>query len=201
MDWVLENCTDGTVGFTAGFDGWAEGEKPVVYPFTYKSIEHNIDAYAAFRQLYACTGEERYREAADSARSFIDSMYDETAGVFYTGTTEGWQNNPAATTSCWMRRFGRRWRWVKTLRLMKVPLTEWRRCARRLADIPSARRTQAAVWLGGGNSVYRAVVPSARRRRKCEDRAGRAFSHPAGKRLVPRSDGGQPLHRVRTLHR
>lgn len=88
MDWVLENCTDGTVGFTAGFDGWAEGEKPVVYPFSYKSIEHNIDAYAAFRQLYACTGEERYREAADSARSFIDSMYDETAGVFCTGTTE-----------------------------------------------------------------------------------------------------------------
>ena len=88
MDWVLGNCADGSVGFTAGFDGWAERKEPAVYPFTYKSIEHNIDAYAAFRQLYACTGEARYLAAADSARAFINTMYDDTAGVFYTGTTE-----------------------------------------------------------------------------------------------------------------
>ena len=87
MDWVLETCADGGIGFTAGFDGWAEGKEPVVYPFTYKSIEHNIDAYAAFRQLYARTGEARYQAAADSALSFIKAMYDETVGVFFTGTT------------------------------------------------------------------------------------------------------------------
>ena len=88
MDWVLETCADGNPGFTAGFDGWAEGKEPVVYPFTYKSIEHNIDAYAAFRQLYARTGEIKYQEAANSALTLIKSMYDEAAGVFYTGTTE-----------------------------------------------------------------------------------------------------------------
>lgn len=88
MDWVKENCTDGSVGFTAGFDGWAEGKEPVVYPFTYKSIEHNIDAYAAFRQLYARTGETAYQKAADSALSFVKAMYDENECVFYTGTTE-----------------------------------------------------------------------------------------------------------------
>lgn len=88
MDWVLETCADGSAGFTAGFDGWAEGKEPVVYPFTYKSIEHNIDAYAAFRQLYARTGEARYQAAADSALSFVKAMYDETEGVFYTGTAE-----------------------------------------------------------------------------------------------------------------
>ena len=90
MDWVIQNCTDQTVGFTAGFDGWAEGKTPVVYPFTYKSIEHNIDAYAAFSELYRLTGEARYQSAAESAKAFIASMYDAQAGVFYTGTeTDG----------------------------------------------------------------------------------------------------------------
>ena len=90
MDWVIENCTSQTVGFTAGFDGWAEGKNPVVYPFTYLSIEHNIDAYAAFSELFRLTGEPKYKAAAESANAFIASMYDAQAGVFYTGTgTDG----------------------------------------------------------------------------------------------------------------
>ena len=88
MDWVLENCTDGGDGFTGGFDGWEEGDPPTVYPFTYKSIEHNIDAYAAFTFLNEITGEEKYGEAAQSALRFIDSMYDKDRGLFMTGTTD-----------------------------------------------------------------------------------------------------------------
>jgi len=88
MDWVIDNCSDGGDGFTGGFDGWAEGNKPVVTKFTYKSIEHNIDAYAAFTQRYALTGEPRYQEAADSALRLIQSMYDPAGQVFYTGTTD-----------------------------------------------------------------------------------------------------------------
>ncbi|MEA5048588.1 MAG: hypothetical protein VB034_08285 [Eubacteriales bacterium] len=87
MDWVIENCSDRTIGFTAGFDGWAEGKTPQVYLYTYKSIEHNIDAYAAFAELFALTGEARYQAASQSALQFIESMYDPSAGVFYTGTT------------------------------------------------------------------------------------------------------------------
>ena len=88
MDWVIDNCSDGGDGFTGGFDGWAEAKKPVVTKFTYKSIEHNIDAYAAFRQLYALTDEPRYQAAAESALRLIQSMYDPSEQVFYTGTTE-----------------------------------------------------------------------------------------------------------------
>lgn len=88
MDWVIDNCSDGGDGFTGGFDGWAEGKHPLIYPFTYKSIEHNIDAYAAFLELFTLTGEARYKAAAESALRFINSMYDPTAGVFYTGTTD-----------------------------------------------------------------------------------------------------------------
>ena len=86
MDWVIENCQDGEVGFTGGYDGWPEGGPDVTYVFTYKSIEHNIDAYAAFRQLYARTGAQKYADAADSALELIRSLYDTGRGLFCTGT-------------------------------------------------------------------------------------------------------------------
>ena len=88
MDWVIDSCSDDKPGFTAGYDGWPEGGADTTYPFTYKSIEHNIDAYAAFNQLYARTGETRYAEAADSALAFIRSMYDGDKHIFYTGTLD-----------------------------------------------------------------------------------------------------------------
>ena len=88
MDWVIADCSDGGDGFVGGFDGWQEGDPPVVYPFTYKSIEHNIDAYAVFSALYEVTGEAKYREAAESALRFIESMYDEEQGLFMTGTLD-----------------------------------------------------------------------------------------------------------------
>ena len=88
MDWVIDECSGGGDGFTAGYDGWPEGGAETTYPFTYKSIEHNIDAWAAFRQLYARTGEARYAEAADSALAFIRSMYDGDRHIFYTGTLD-----------------------------------------------------------------------------------------------------------------
>ena len=88
MDWVITECSDGSDGFVGGFDGWQEGDPPVVYPFTYKSIEHNIDAYAVFSALYQVTGESKYREAADSALRFIESMYDKEQGLFMTGTLD-----------------------------------------------------------------------------------------------------------------
>ena len=90
MDWVLDNCSDktGGSGFTAGFDGWNEGDTPDVYTFTYKSTEHNIDAYAAFSQLYAETGDSGYLEAALSAKRFVESVYDSDEGLFLTGTLD-----------------------------------------------------------------------------------------------------------------
>ena len=88
MDWVIENCSDSGYGFTGGYDGWPEGGNETTYPFTYKSIEHNIDAYAAFRRLFVKTGDERYKEAAASAFALIASMYDEEKGLFYTGTRD-----------------------------------------------------------------------------------------------------------------
>lgn len=88
MDWVLEKCSDGGDGFTGGFDGWEEGDPPTVYEFTYKSIEHNIDAFAAFAKLYKETGDPKYDEASKSAKRFVESMYNEEKNCFVTGTKE-----------------------------------------------------------------------------------------------------------------
>lgn len=84
MDWVLNTCSDGRDGFLAGYDGWPENGSETVH--TYRSTEHNIDAYAAFSQLAHMTGDARYDEAAQSALRFVESMYDKDAGLFYTGT-------------------------------------------------------------------------------------------------------------------
>lgn len=87
MDWVISDCSDGNDGFTAGVNGWPE-EDGKAQILTYKSTEHNIDAYAAFKQLYEVTGDEKYQKAADSALAFIKSMYNEEGGYFYTGTAD-----------------------------------------------------------------------------------------------------------------
>lgn len=81
MDWVATSCTDKSDGFTDGEDG--NGRR-----LTYKSCEHNVDALVAFRELYSITGEKSYGEADQSARRFVESMYDEELGLFMTGTVD-----------------------------------------------------------------------------------------------------------------
>ena len=84
MDWVINECTGSGDGFIAGYDGWPENGD--ITPLVYKSIEHNIDAYAAFKQLYKITGDEKYKNAYESALRLIKSMYNENDAYFYTGT-------------------------------------------------------------------------------------------------------------------
>ena len=86
MDWVLANCQKSGDGFTAGFDGWEESDPQVLTTYTYKSIEHNIDAYAVFAALAELTGKSEYAKAAESSLKLIRSLYNENDRLFYTGT-------------------------------------------------------------------------------------------------------------------
>ena len=82
-DWVLLNCADpGRQGFAGGYEGW----EPSQTRLTYRSTEHNMDLYALFTRLYGLTREARWREAAESARGFVLSMWDPVDGKFWTGT-------------------------------------------------------------------------------------------------------------------
>lgn len=86
MDWVLENCADENPGFIAGINGWPENDMSQAQVLSYKSLEHNVDCLVAFDALYELTGDEKYNEAAQSSKKFIDSMYDAKKGYYYTGT-------------------------------------------------------------------------------------------------------------------
>jgi hypothetical protein len=79
-------------GFTGGFEGW----EPQPEKLTYKSTEHAIDLYVAYKQLAELTlnsspaASARYQAAGLHARNFLMAMYDPALGCFYTGTgTDG----------------------------------------------------------------------------------------------------------------
>ena len=90
--WIVNNTfsTSGAGGFTAGVDSNNN-------PLTYKSTEHNIDAFALFTMLAQLTGNSSWATQAQHARSFIQAMFNATSGFFWTGTlTDGATINTSA---------------------------------------------------------------------------------------------------------
>ncbi|MBV8886395.1 MAG: hypothetical protein JO235_20705 [Chroococcidiopsidaceae cyanobacterium CP_BM_RX_35] len=81
-EWIEQNCHAANSGYIGGFSGW----EPKPNPITYKSTEHNIDLYAAFKRLYLITGDRVWQERANYAKQFVQSMWDQTEGKFWTGT-------------------------------------------------------------------------------------------------------------------
>ncbi|MDR1882261.1 MAG: hypothetical protein LBR26_05710 [Prevotella sp.] len=90
-DYILDNFfspDEAGGGFTGGFEGW----EPTPEKLTYKSTEHAIDLYVAYKQLAELTltlspaASARYQTASIHARNFLMSMYDPIPGCFYTGT-------------------------------------------------------------------------------------------------------------------
>ena len=82
--WIDRHCRDhrGNGGFTGGYEGW----EPRAEKLQYKSTEHNIDLFAAYRRLYLITGEPGWNQRARHARRFVVSMWDPLEGKFWTGT-------------------------------------------------------------------------------------------------------------------
>ena len=83
-------------GYTGGYEGWEPSPSNQNPPnkLTYKSTEHAIDLYVAFKRLVEVTPNQidvaRYKAASVHARNFVLSMYDPQLGCFYTGTmTDG----------------------------------------------------------------------------------------------------------------
>lgn len=83
-EWIESNTRDerGNGGYTGGVQGW----EPKQTKLTYKSTEHNIDLFSAFTRLYCTTGEEQWLNRAEYAKVFVESMWDEIDGKFWTGT-------------------------------------------------------------------------------------------------------------------
>ena len=88
--WLLENTRDtrGEGGFTGGvalvFKG--EDEGAAEEKLLWKSTEHNLDLYVAFKKLYQLTGDEKWLEASNEAKNFVLSMWSSAEKHFWTGT-------------------------------------------------------------------------------------------------------------------
>ena len=80
-------------GYFGGYEGWEPSSTNKTPPdkLTYKSTEHAIDLYIAFKRLAELATNyidiDRYTAASLHARTFVLSMYDPQLGCFYTGTT------------------------------------------------------------------------------------------------------------------
>ena len=90
--WIEINCRDsrGAGGYTGGYEGWEqtvnnpEGQTKLLW----KSTEHNIDSYVAFSRLNNLTGNSVWTERALYAKNFVEAMWDDLEGHFWTGTLE-----------------------------------------------------------------------------------------------------------------
>ena len=88
MSWVGKLSPSDTFGYSGGF----HGHEPHPTPLTWKSTEHNVDAYAAFQWL-ARTERNTQSGAAAAwrlgiarAEGFVSAMFDVSAGRFRIGT-------------------------------------------------------------------------------------------------------------------
>jgi len=90
-NWIVSNTwsDSGPGGFSGGYWGWPDGEEDVDWGwYTWKSTEHNLDAWRLFAVLHEETGETRWQDAAEHARGFVESMWNSGDGMFHTGTED-----------------------------------------------------------------------------------------------------------------
>ena len=82
--WPIEHARDtrGDGGYSGGVHGFDNAPQQLVW----KSAEHNVDLVALYDQLAAGSNGQRWREARDHARRFVDAQWDARAGLFMTGT-------------------------------------------------------------------------------------------------------------------
>lgn len=83
-EWIIEHTYDtrGAGGYTGGYKGW----EPDPGEITWKSTEHNIDVYVAFKWLYRITEDSIWLERAFHAISFVEAMWAPALRHFWTGT-------------------------------------------------------------------------------------------------------------------
>jgi len=89
--WIYDNTYD-----TRGVGGYTGGYSSNLEKYQWKATEHNIDVYVAFMKLYEATGAPIWFGRARHARNFVQAMWNETRGYFWTGTTnDGVTINPS----------------------------------------------------------------------------------------------------------
>ncbi|MEO0293769.1 MAG: hypothetical protein ABIN61_06070 [candidate division WOR-3 bacterium] len=85
-NWIYEHCYDSTgiPGYTGGYIGW----EPQPTKENWKSTEHNIDVYVAFKRLYHHTGNDIWLKRSIKALNFVKSLWDSSTKHFWSGTLD-----------------------------------------------------------------------------------------------------------------
>lgn len=83
-NWIETEARDerGAGGYILGFDGGDDQQRRQQH----KSTEHNIDLYIAFARLHQVTQDKKWAAAARHARQFVEAMWNQADGYFWTGT-------------------------------------------------------------------------------------------------------------------
>ncbi|WP_353941015.1 hypothetical protein ABII15_04765 [Streptomyces sp. HUAS MG91] len=83
--WIQDTVfrSTGTAGYAGGVDSAGKA-------VAWRSSEHNADVAGFFRALGAAVDDTAWGDRADTAAAFLDAMWDEERGAFWTGTgTDG----------------------------------------------------------------------------------------------------------------
>lgn len=82
-EWIEVHTKDKTSmgGYTGGYTGWEPSPADILW----KSTEHNLDLFVAFERLRLATGKEVWRQRSLFVRGFVDEMWNDEDGFYYTG--------------------------------------------------------------------------------------------------------------------
>jgi hypothetical protein len=75
-------------GLYQGFLGGINNPEATPTARPWASTEHNIDVMVAARLAYEITGDPTWREDARHALEFVEAMYDDSIGLYRSGTTD-----------------------------------------------------------------------------------------------------------------
>ena len=89
-DWIQTNTYS-----TSGLGGYTFGETAGLED--HKSTEHNIDVAAFFRLIQTLTDKRVWRDRADHAWAFVEQVWNDEDGFFWTGSDDGSAINKLGT--------------------------------------------------------------------------------------------------------
>ncbi len=132
--WIQDNTysTAGLGGYTFGATAGLE---------TRKSTEHNIDVAGFFRLIQTLTGDRVWRDRSDHAWAFVESVWNDADGFFWTGTEEdGATINKLGTQ---LPLDPQTWSWLVRRQRAYAPALDW--AATNLATTDTPQRLNSAL--------------------------------------------------------
>lgn len=134
---------------TAGLGGYTFGATAGLE--TRKSTEHNIDVAGFFRLIQTLTGDRVWRDRSDHAWAFVESVWNDDDGFFWTGSeADGSTINKLGTQ---LPLDPQTWSWLVRRQGAYAPALDW--AATNLATTDTPQRLNSALT---GNQVVSGVA-------------------------------------------